>query len=97
MAPVIAAERDKLKDILVAWPVGDDSSSAILARLLAEDLVSAVLVEGFLPRQHLIEPRQSRRMLAELAAAGLLERVSTPHGTWLSVPAIRELMKQDFS
>ena len=97
MAPVIAAERDKLKDILVAWSVGDDRSKAILACLLAEDLVSAVLVEGFLPRQHLIEPRQSRKMLAELAAAGLLERVSTPHGTWLSVPAIRELMKQDFS
>lgn len=88
MAPVIAAQREKLKTALMDGRLEQADGESTVSYLLAECLVSGILVEGFTPRR---DVRISRKVLSGLAENGLIERVLTPHGTWFSLPAIRQV------
>jgi len=93
-APVITAERDRLKTALMDGRLEQANGEPTVSYLLAECLVSGILVEGVAPRR---DVKISRNVLAGLAEDGLIQKVSTPHGTWFSVRAIRDAMTRGIS
>jgi hypothetical protein len=89
LCAVLVAERAKLVAALTARPFGGNKIDPSAALDLAADILSGILVEGFLPRPGVTS---KRLLLADLAGEGHLDLVATPHGVWASVGSIRRAM-----